>query len=85
MKNTLVTYVFLPGTLQKFTSPKTTVDKKNVDPKRAQTGKLLSPIILSVLLPSEIALDFADDMDEKTSGAPFPKARNVTPAKDSEI
>jgi hypothetical protein len=68
-----------------LTSPKTTEDKKSVDPKRAQTGKLLSPIDLSVLLPSEMELDFADEMDEKTSGAPFPKARNVTPANDSEI
>jgi len=27
----------------------------------------------------------ADDIDENTSGAPFPNARNVTPANDSEI
>jgi hypothetical protein len=27
----------------------------------------------------------AYDIEEKTSGAPLPKARNVTPANDSEI
>jgi len=37
------------------------------------------------LLASEIALDLADDIDENTSGAPFPNARKVTPANDSDI
>lgn len=32
-----------------------------------------------------IALSSPDEIDEKTSGAPFPKARRVTPASDSGI
>ena len=85
IKNIFVTYVFLPGTLQKLTRPKTTDDKKSVDPRRAQTGKLLSPIFASLESSSDKAEDFADEIEENTSGAPLPKARNVTPANDSEI
>ena len=85
IKKFFVTQVFLPGTLQKFTRPRTTDDKKSVDPRRAQTGKLLSPIFASLVSPSDKADDFADEIEENTSGAPLPKAKNVTPANDSEI
>ena len=60
----------------------TTVIMKKVEPSSALAALLLSPI--KSLLDTLVA-DDADDKLEKISGAPFPKARSVTPASDSEI
>ena len=63
-----------------------TMDVRNTDePKRAQTELILSPIFQSFWSPSFYDAEAADAIEEKTSGAPFPNAKNVTPANDSLI
>ena len=49
----------------------TIVEMKRADPKRGDN------VVTASSVPADIAV--------KRSGAPFPKARMVTPAKDSEI
>lgn len=60
----------------------THVIMKNVDPSSA-----LAEILLSLMKADGVLRvdDCADEMAEKISGAPFPKASRVTPASDSDI
>ena len=75
VKKCFVTLIFLLGS-EAFTAKNITivVMKKEL-PIRALTESMMSP------LPSESP---PAAMAEKTSGAPLPRARRVTPAKDSE-
>jgi len=63
-----------------------TIDVRNTDePKSAHTELVLSPIFLSFWFPSFYDAEAADAIEENTSGAPLPNAKNVTPASDSLI
>ena len=55
------------------TTADTTPVTKRPDPTKAPTEKNIPPPSLP-----------AADIEARTSGAPFPKARSVTPANDSE-
>ena len=75
VKKCLVTRIYLFGS-DAFTARYiTTVVMKKALPMRALTESMMSPFP-SESPPAAIA--------EKTSGAPFPRASRVTPAKDSE-
>ena len=58
----------------------TTVEMKTAEPTRA----LMERSSFSVSWSPELDPDWAAAIAEKTSGAPFPKARRVTPASDSD-
>lgn len=60
----------------------THVIMKNVEPRRALAAAPLSPMKSEV---EALVADEADDILEKISGAPLPKASSVTPASDSEM
>ena len=77
MKKIGVTVISFEGRLARVDNRTTTVEMNNADPVRAL---MLSRV---ACLSSGLALDTAD-MAENTSGAPLPKARRVTPAKDSD-
>lgn len=55
----------------------------NADPRRGVIAQIASPAYSFPLLESLEAV--AEDIEENTSGAPFPKASKVTPANDSDI
>jgi hypothetical protein len=46
---------------------------------------ILSPAYGSCFVLSLFAEEAVEDIDEKTSGAPFPNANKVTPASDYDI
>ena len=55
----------------------------NADPRSGVTAQIASP---AYSFPSTLSLEaVAEDIEENTSGAPFPNASKVTPANDSDI
>lgn len=52
------------------------------DPTRVLAVIILSPAYGSFCVLSLFAEDDVEDMDENMSGAPFPNAKSVTPARD---
>ena len=82
MKNlgvTLICLIVVPsgyGVPAKVVRAITTVQMKKVPPTNMQTALFASR-------PDESSPAPAAAMEPKTSGAPFPKASKVTPAKDS--
>ena len=67
----------LEGRFARVERTTTTVEMNNADPVRAL-------ILNRVAFLSSGLLSDTAEMAEKTSGAPLPKARRVTPASDSE-
>lgn len=60
-----------------------TIVERNVDdPTNVLAVIILSPAFGSYGDESLFADDEVEDMDEKISGAPFPNAKSVTPARD---
>jgi len=70
-KRELVTLIERSGFEAKVERPTTMVEMKRADPRRGLI------VVTASSLPADIAVN--------RSGAPFPNARIVTPAKDSEI
>ncbi len=66
-------------------SERTIVERKVEDPTKVLAVITLSPAIGSSCVLSLFAEDDVEDMDENISGAPFPNANNVTPARDYDI
>ena len=74
-KKTLVTLILLSWPAALMANAITTVVMKKLLPTNADTDSIMSPFSAESP-PAAIA--------EKTSGAPLPNARRVTPARDSE-
>jgi hypothetical protein len=70
-KRELVTWIFLSGSAAFVDSQTTKLEMNSEEPRRG--------------LKVDTASGPPAEMEVKTSGAPFPNARRVTPAKDSEI
>ena len=63
-----------------------TIVERNVDdPTRVLAVIILSPAYGSFCVLSLFAEDDVEDMDENMSGAPFPNANSVTPARDWDM
>ena len=76
-----VTYISLTGFFTAKTSWTTIVDTNKEEPIRELTLNNEFPRLFELAGCQESDAEIA----ENTSGAPFPKARRVTPAKDSDI
>ena len=79
MKNTGVTFIFLFSAARTVRTW-TMLEMNIVEPIRLQMLNKVSFGLIFSVFPPPLA-----EMAEKMSGAPFPKANSVTPARDSDI
>ena len=63
----------------------TIVERKVEDPTKVLAVITLSPALGSSWVLSLFADEDVEDIDENISGAPFPNANKVTPARDYDI